>query len=127
MKEFFEAFGIEPTRKSYFCSFDYGDCPFDDRECETCSHYIYQTTAKPITPEIVLELEEIILDKYHELSIQKSSFISGKYKACTKWNKSTIEFDKYAFGKTKEKAVLSLCIQLQPEIQTQVKELFNDK
>lgn len=72
-----------------------------------------------ITPEIILRLEDIIINKYYNLILNKAED-DYPYQYETK--------DLFTdWCKTKEEALLSLCIGCKDEIQDQVKELFYGK
>ena len=106
-QEFFEAFGIEPKIK-------YDEFNIDDEKVLMP----YQEDP-PITPKIVLGLEEIIIDKYYNLTLNKSNddypYQYETRDLFTDW------------CKTQKEALLSLCIGYKDEIQPEVKELFNEQ
>ena len=109
-KDFFECFGIEPEMQE---GREY------DSEGNVCSWYpVYPT----ITAEIVLKLEEIILNKGTGISYlnHDKGFefrFSYAYKNFEYMTKSSM-------GKTRQEALLNLCIQLKDSIKDKVKELF---
>ena len=138
-QKFFEAFGIEPTMLCN-CSYknlqeyryeygddvlqeyryEYGDdvCEhIDDFEfsCKDCENYY-----PPITPEIVLGLEAIVMlvnDDYN-FSVEQFSDES-RFLFCDK--KVILENENNL-----KDCILSSCIQLKYEIKDQVRALFND-
>lgn len=103
-KKFFEAFGIEKN----ICDFinEYGECKcaygyINKKDKSNCQFANYP----PITAEIILGLIEICCKFHHDNECC--------YLIC---------------GDNKEKIIeriLKDCIEFQPEIQTQVQELFN--
>lgn len=97
-QEFFEAFGVEKGMYCYYCN--------DRFNCfkQKCRNPLYPT----ITPEIILELMQIIFDA----TLKKYPKTTG------------LNFD---IKRDIKEQILSGCIQLQPEIQDQVKGLLNGK
>lgn len=130
------------TEQEFFNTFDIprkSQCKHSS-DCDKCKECFIGLKYPPITPEIVLQLINIIVDKYNNIGFQK--WYRGK-KIGDKENSkifyeclcgSELEifdsrpvelyYPKYAEGETKQQALLKLCIQLKDEIQEQVKELF---
>ena len=114
-KEFFEAFSIKKVRECELrneCFLGFA------HTCHECDIYgqAYEVYP-PITPEIVLKLEEIIIDKYFNLILNKAKD-DYPYQYETK--------DLFTdWCKTKKEALLSLCIGYKDEIEDQVRNLFN--
>lgn len=127
MKEFFEAFDIpKKTDKLYGMNLCY---PIEEYP--------------PITAEIREKLEEMILTEYSHIShVQKYGYPimdkQNKKRVGTDWNYIYIvevyagcdeldcqNYDRYeGKGKTRQEALLNLCIDLKNEIYTEVKALF---
>ena len=114
-KEFFEAFAIEKTgcKTCVYGSKKWQDCK--NEMGVACPEEKY--TYPPITADIVLGLEEIIINKCYNLVLNKAE---DDYP----YQYETKDFftDWY---KTQEEALLSLCIGLKDEIQHEVRNLFN--
>jgi hypothetical protein len=117
-QEFFEAFGIEPEI-IYEYNFNLSNNP----KYSTRAKYVVVNLCKqgykvesvkiiklypPITPEIILELMQLIFDA----TLKKYPKTTG------------LNFD---IKRDIKEQILSGCIQLQPEIQDQVRGLFNGK
>lgn len=113
-EEFYKTFNIGKTRecsKRYECT--YGVSEHCEKNCNFTTPLIYP----PITPEIVLGLEEIIINKYDSTEVFKNAY--------TIWFTGT-EDALHVSGKTRQDALLKLCIQLKDEIQDQVRGIFNE-
>lgn len=111
-KEFFEAFGISKVQR---CSLDSNNCPFGFShkcsECDVDDMKVYP----PITSDIVLGLEEMILNKLDTIQYTKKGD-NHYYVECNEY------VETYGtFGKTRKGSLLNLCIQLKSEIYEEVK------
>ena len=136
-QEFFEAFGIPKMG----CSRDDNPCTYKSEKWNKCKNEGMECQENefnypPITPEIVLGLEEIIIKnkKCCDLTIH---FIKHGYGANGGYlytflgylptSKNDTQIKIIASGNTRKDALLKLCIQLKHELQSEVKELFNEK
>ena len=134
MKEFFEMFEIEPEIEENYCISNYDDCPISTQcccpeNCTKCDNYEKEHEVyPPITSDIVLGLEEIILDKF-ELNVlkQKDTFNNIQYSYYIHNYNSDELTDAYmeAHRYSRKDTLLYICIQLKDEIQYQVRALFN--
>lgn len=112
--EFFRVFGIEPTRRFFQCKNGidyYEEC---EETCQQCSEAVYNTKYPTITAEIREQLLEILLSKNFDLFKN----FKGEYILCDK-------DEMWIAGESVKDVVSKACIQLQPEIQEQVRQLFN--
>lgn len=146
-KEFFEAMEIKPTMlcqcsfknlKDYRYEYEYGDdnCEHSDDfefSCKDCEKSIQNIPLyPPITSDIVLGLEEIILDKHkarYSVSFSYNWNYNGRYYTCSySANQCYCPYDsKFKTSNpfnNKKDALLSLCVQLKDEISEEVKALF---
>ena len=124
-QEFFEAFGIE---KKEYKTCDAAEtspfCPFDDADCDNCGlHVTYKTDYPSITPEIVLGLIKIIIHKGLEFGLSYSELHNTYFASKDDGNNSYLSCQEYSL----KDAILSLCINLKHELQSEVKELFNEQ
>ena len=133
-QEFFEAFGIDKTVPACDINRKIGDdglCFFKPCYQPTKTKNIYcefyrQYAYPPITPEIVLGLEDVLIKEYP--SVQYSKDIDEEIGSCIELRACQFirtPANNKAIGKTRKEALLRLCIQLKDEIQDQVKALFN--
>lgn len=127
-QEFFEAFGIEPIRCvteslltiGHKCEQDYDD--YVKRQKSKGLVNILEFIYPPITPEIERKLEEIIIKKYFSFGYAFDEKV--KFKWCAFYAKDIKTDEVLCFGKTRQEALLNLCIQLKDEIKEEVKECF---
>ena len=109
-KEFFEAFGIKyelVILPEAIIDKNNGDFPRSKQY-------------PPITAEIREKLEGVLLSKYSGISYSSYGLKDKVY--------LKIEDEPYcASGKTRQDALLNLCIQLKSEIYNEVREVFNDR
>lgn len=142
-QEFFEAFGIEPS-KHFFCGkhlprykcvcWDRArqrnsyckDWDYKNKKCEFYTEDIERRYYPSITPEIVLGLFDILLYGW-EVKIRKPQVKDGFWYRIFLFKESEVIWFKTTLKPTLQDAIMDLLIQLQPEIQNQVKELFNGK
>ena len=133
-KQFFEAFGIEPTMLCN-CSYknlqeyryEYGDdvCEhiddfeFSCKDCEKSKKSI--PYYPPITPEIVLGLFKIILDSGKDLLFTRDT--DNRY--LVRKNVIMRELDWHS-GNSINDIILSFCIEYKDELFEDVRALFND-
>lgn len=150
-EKFFKAFGIELT-----CEKSCLDCPdfeaskngieWANRPCPNNCEFLSERNYPPITPEIVLKLEEILfVNRFHRVASLNTQyslgntfiynwFLGGKRsihffanESCRKNSilKLFIKIlkDEYVYVHPRNKDKL---IQLKDKIQGQVKELFNE-
>ena len=136
MKEFFEAFNLSEWTDCC-TNEDVGYCEYQtsnkctNRECwNNCNFAIDGYFYPPITSDIVLGLEEIIIDKFGDIYWDKKAIHKDGHQMyrC----KCTLKNDEiqamWAIGTTKKEALLDLCIYLKnDDIKYQVRELFNAK
>lgn len=142
-QEFFKTFGIEEyrvcnhQRQHGFCAMGKG-C--DNHSCKENKGY------PPITPEIVLKLEEVLFNincsgvhMSRCLGHHKSE--NGMTHCHFEWGYEAFDLGDYfesedktyndwhyeSQNKDRTKALLSICIQLKDEIQEQVKAVFNEQ
>ena len=146
-QEFFEAFGINKIDGHNCIPYNTikNECEyiingFTD-SCSNCEHL--EKHYPPITPEIVLKLEEILLNTFqnfkYKTGIENNTYSNGikGVIGCFCSNKIPFKGNNYFLGRADSyewagigdnrlDALLNLCIQLKDEIQDQVRELFND-
>ena len=113
-QEFFEAFGIKKIQVENSClnhynfsSYEKDYCDIVNNNCDICKFNYDNSYYPPITPEIVLKLMKLIFDA----TLKKYPKTTG------------LNFD---IRRDIKEQILSGCIQLQLEIQDQVRALFND-
>ena len=121
-KEFFEAFGIEPTIKWLGNNFSSGKQWFT-YEIRDKFGNINETKKfyPPITPEIVLGLEEIIRQNNKiKLELIFGSEFVYRYELIREYG----SIHNRISHKSRKDALLKLCIQLKHELQSEVQQLF---
>ena len=110
-QEFFKAFGIKKIQVENSClnhynfsSYEKDYCDIVNNNCDICKFNHDNSYYPPITPEIVLKLINIILKA------------RGEFRIIGSFSKIEVLMNN----------VLKACISIAPEIQPQVRALFND-
>lgn len=124
-----ESYGVNNNKRESFIVFDKElfkkVCDAPD-SIKICIDDIYWNTKKiyyPITPEIVLKMQEFIAQHFEEEGCYKYLGVnSSGYSIYTYLNSKPAISDEY-------ETILDVCLTLQdePEIQDQVRGLFNEK
>lgn len=127
-QEFFEAFGIEKQYKCDSSKTHNKGGQYKGLVCNSvCKECYFKVLEYPhITPEIVLGLIKIIICKDYTFNIWETDMFTNNDKYIANASNS-VRHDIYGRANTFNDTVLSLCIQLKHELQSEVKELFNEQ